>query len=175
MFSSTGFSFLRLSERSTRVDSEPRFTGERKAIRDKKERFFERKTGAEVAVAVVESAAGADSEWCGVGRKSYERESQALVGNTCSALSPCMGAGGRRRPILCSAATASQSKKRNRRGIEAAFRAPVALRAHLDEGIYRKGQKVTTEDVKKLNLEPHAIHPRWNYTIRPAQQASLTT
>jgi len=50
----------------------------------------------------------------------------------------------------------------------------LTVKAHLDEGIYRKGQKVTTEDVKKLNLEPHVMHPRWNYTIRPAQQPSLT-
>jgi hypothetical protein len=34
--------------------------GERKAIRDKKERFFERKDGREAVVPVVESAAGVD-------------------------------------------------------------------------------------------------------------------
>jgi hypothetical protein len=44
------------------VDSEPRFSGKLKAIRDKKERFFERKAGQEVVVAVVESAAGVASE-----------------------------------------------------------------------------------------------------------------
>jgi hypothetical protein len=40
MFSSTGFSFVGVSKRSTRVDSEPRFARELKAIRDKRERFF---------------------------------------------------------------------------------------------------------------------------------------
>src|SRR6516162_515106 len=59
-FSSTGFSFLGLSERSTRVDSEPRFAEKRKAIRDKTERFFERKEGQEVVAPVPESAAGAN-------------------------------------------------------------------------------------------------------------------
>ena len=37
-----------------------------KVIRDKKERFFERKGGPEMVVAVVESAAGADPERPGV-------------------------------------------------------------------------------------------------------------
>jgi hypothetical protein len=45
--------------------------------------------------------------------------------------------------------------------------------AHLDEGTYRKGRKVTKEDVKKLNLTPHSIHPQWNYTISPVQQSPL--
>jgi len=34
------FSFVGVWERSTRVDSEPRLAEKRKAIRDKKERFF---------------------------------------------------------------------------------------------------------------------------------------
>jgi hypothetical protein len=62
MFSSTGFSFLGVWERSTRVDSEPRWAEELKAIRDKKERFFERKGWLELVVPVVESASGADRE-----------------------------------------------------------------------------------------------------------------
>jgi hypothetical protein len=41
MFMSTGFSFGWLRKRSTRVDSEPHFVEKLKAIRDKKERFFE--------------------------------------------------------------------------------------------------------------------------------------
>jgi Rhodopirellula transposase DDE domain len=47
------------------------------------------------------------------------------------------------------------------------------VKAHLDEGIYRKRQKVTKEDVKKINLTPHSLHPRGNYTIRPVQQPTL--
>jgi hypothetical protein len=49
------------------VDSEPHFGEEFKAIRDKKERFFERKGGRGVVVPVVESAAGAAPEWPSVG------------------------------------------------------------------------------------------------------------
>ena len=45
------------------------------------------KTGREVVVAVVESAAGADPEWFGVGRRSYGRESQAPLRDTRSAIS----------------------------------------------------------------------------------------
>ena len=44
------------------MDSEPRFAEKRKAIRDKKERFLERKGGPEIVVAVVESASGAAQE-----------------------------------------------------------------------------------------------------------------
>ena len=44
------------------MDSEPRFAKKRKAIRDKKERFLERKGGPEIVVAVVESASGAAQE-----------------------------------------------------------------------------------------------------------------
>src|SRR6516165_851332 len=82
MLSSTGFSFLGVWKRSTRVDSEPRFAEKRKAIRDKTERFFERKKGQEVVVAVVESGSGADPERPSVFRKSYGCESQAPVGET---------------------------------------------------------------------------------------------
>ena len=42
MFTSTGFSFVGMGKRSTRVDSEPHFVEKLKAIRDKKERFFSR-------------------------------------------------------------------------------------------------------------------------------------
>jgi transposase len=50
----------------------------------------------------------------------------------------------------------------------------LTVKAHLDEGTYRKGQKVTKEDVKKINFTPHSLHPRWNYTISPVQQPYLT-
>ena len=46
----------------------------------------------------------------------------------------------------------------------------LTVRAYVDEGTYRKGQTVTKEDVKKLNLTPHPVHPHWNYTISPVQQ-----
>jgi hypothetical protein len=64
------------------VDSEPRFAEKRKAIRDKKERFVERKEGPEVVVLIPESASVAAQEGPGVGRKSYGRESQASLRDT---------------------------------------------------------------------------------------------
>lgn len=39
------------------------------------------------------------------------------------------------------------------------------VKAHLDEGIYRKGQKVSKEDLARINLQPHAVCSGWNYTI----------
>jgi hypothetical protein len=41
--------------------------------------------------------------------------------------------------------------------------------ADLDEVTYRKGQKVTKEDLKELSLRPHALHPSWNHTIEQTQ------
>jgi transposase len=43
----------------------------------------------------------------------------------------------------------------------------LTVKARLDEGIYRKGQKVTREESDNLNVELHEILPEWNYTIRP--------
>jgi transposase len=42
------------------------------------------------------------------------------------------------------------------------------VKAHLDEGVYEKGKKVTRDDMGKLNLKPHAVCPDWNYTISPS-------
>lgn len=63
------------------MDSEPRLAENRKVIRDKKERFFERKGGPEMVVLIPESASVAAQERPGVGRKSYEQESQASGGD----------------------------------------------------------------------------------------------
>jgi len=46
----------------------------------------------------------------------------------------------------------------------------LTVKAYLDEGIYRKGQKVTREDLDSLNVEAHNILPEWNYTLRPRKQ-----
>ena len=43
----------------------------------------------------------------------------------------------------------------------------LTVKASLDEGEYRKGQRVTRADADALSLEPHATLPAWNYTIRP--------
>jgi hypothetical protein len=42
------------------------------------------------------------------------------------------------------------------------------VKACLDEGIYRKGQKVTRQDIDKLNIMNHEVCPDWNYTISPS-------
>jgi hypothetical protein len=39
--------------------------------------------------------------------------------------------------------------------------------AYLDEGVYRKGQKVAKEELSKFSLESHQVCPRLNYTIKP--------
>jgi hypothetical protein len=49
----------------------------------------------------------------------------------------------------------------------------LTVTTYLDEGIYRKGQKVTREDMDSLNVEAHNILPEWNYTLRPRKQVHL--
>jgi len=46
-------------------------------------------------------------------------------------------------------------------------KAGLKVKAVLQEGIYKGGQEVTKEDLKRLNLQCHAVCPKWNYTIRP--------
>jgi hypothetical protein len=41
------------------------------------------------------------------------------------------------------------------------------LTAHLEDALYRKGQKETRERMDGIKLRPHAIHSDWIYTIRP--------
>jgi transposase len=41
------------------------------------------------------------------------------------------------------------------------------VQAFRQEGVYKKGQKVTKESIDCLNLYPHAVCPDWNYTISP--------
>jgi hypothetical protein len=43
----------------------------------------------------------------------------------------------------------------------------LTVKARLDEGIYKKGQKVTREDMEKLNLDTHTVCSGLNYTIKP--------
>jgi hypothetical protein len=44
----------------------------------------------------------------------------------------------------------------------------LTVKAFLDEGIYKKGQKVTKDDLDKLSLKYHSERPNWNYTISPS-------
>lgn len=46
--------------------------------------------------------------------------------------------------------------------------------AFLHEQVYQTGLRVSTADMKSLNIELHPIYPKWNYTIHPRQLASLT-
>jgi len=39
------------------------------------------------------------------------------------------------------------------------------VEAYLDQGIYRKGRKVTERQLKELALSAHDICPRWNYSL----------
>jgi hypothetical protein len=41
------------------------------------------------------------------------------------------------------------------------------VKAFLDRGLYKRGQKVKSEDLERLKMEPHAICPKWNYTLNP--------
>ena len=39
--------------------------------------------------------------------------------------------------------------------------------ARFDDREYEKGRKITNGKMSKSNLEPHSLHPRWNYSIYP--------
>jgi hypothetical protein len=41
------------------------------------------------------------------------------------------------------------------------------VKAHLDEGTYKKGQKVTKDRMQTLDITHHSTCSEWNYTIRP--------
>jgi Rhodopirellula transposase DDE domain len=45
--------------------------------------------------------------------------------------------------------------------------AGLKVEARLDQGIYRKGRKVTDRQLKELALSTHDVCPRWNYTLTP--------
>ena len=39
--------------------------------------------------------------------------------------------------------------------------------ARLDQNEYEGGKKFSDEDMAKLNLKTHELHPKWNYSIVP--------
>src|ERR1051326_1523759 len=43
----------------------------------------------------------------------------------------------------------------------------LTVQASLDEGVYRKGLKVTRADLMLLDVKQHEVCPQWNYTISP--------
>jgi hypothetical protein len=42
------------------------------------------------------------------------------------------------------------------------------VKAILDETKYDKGIKVSNNELKKINIKYHEVHPQWNYTISPS-------
>jgi hypothetical protein len=45
------------------------------------------------------------------------------------------------------------------------------VKAYLLGGVFKTGRRVTPAAMQSLNLEPHAVCPKWNYTIRPKAKA----
>ncbi len=39
------------------------------------------------------------------------------------------------------------------------------IKAKLDKRQYKKGKRITDEQMAQINLQPHETHPQWNYTI----------
>jgi hypothetical protein len=50
-------------------------------------------------------------------------------------------------------------------------RAGLIVRASLDRRAYPTGKKVSTKDIRALNIERDPFHGDWNYVIRPRSQA----
>ncbi len=46
------------------------------------------------------------------------------------------------------------------------------VKAKLDKGKYPLKVKVSDEEMESLNIQPHAFHGEWNYTIKPRNQKS---
>jgi hypothetical protein len=44
----------------------------------------------------------------------------------------------------------------------------LAVRSRLDDRVYAKGRRVSDQQLAEVNLEPHAFHGEWNYTIHPS-------
>ncbi len=46
-------------------------------------------------------------------------------------------------------------------------RAGLRVTAKLDARVYEAGLKIPEEEMKRINLKPHEVHPAWNYTSSP--------
>ena len=46
----------------------------------------------------------------------------------------------------------------------------LVVHASLDDHPYEKGLKVSDEQMRTINLSPHAFHGDWNYTISPCKK-----
>jgi hypothetical protein len=45
------------------------------------------------------------------------------------------------------------------------------VKSKLDESEYPKGVVITDQELKQVNLHPHAFHGEWNYTIKPGEKS----
>jgi hypothetical protein len=52
-------------------------------------------------------------------------------------------------------------------------RSGLVVTAKLDEGTYRRGQKVTPEDMNCLRVRQHETFPEWNYTLVPKAKSHV--
>jgi len=50
----------------------------------------------------------------------------------------------------------------------------LTVQAHMVSDDYPTGLKVSDDEMAALNLQPHAVCPQWNYTIRPRTQPSAS-
>jgi Rhodopirellula transposase DDE domain len=46
-------------------------------------------------------------------------------------------------------------------------RSGLRVKAILDKRTYKKGQKISSEQLEQLKLKGHCFHPEWNYTLSP--------
>jgi len=46
-------------------------------------------------------------------------------------------------------------------------RSGLRIKARLDPRRYEKGLKITNRQMQEIHIEPHRVHPQWNYTIGP--------
>jgi hypothetical protein len=53
--------------------------------------------------------------------------------------------------------------------------AGLRVRAVLKRGGNETGERVSAEEMKTLRLEPHAVCPAWNYTLRPRHRRRAAT
>jgi hypothetical protein len=52
-------------------------------------------------------------------------------------------------------------------------RSGLQMKAMLDKHTYKKGQKISSEQVEQLNLKEHSFHPDWNYSLSPQNHIKL--
>ena len=46
-------------------------------------------------------------------------------------------------------------------------KAGLLVKSRIDERTYAKGRRISDKELAQVNLQPHAFHGEWNYTIHP--------